>query len=41
MAVEGVKYIMTDTVEGGQLEKMKDELLLILAEQINVQPQWL
>jgi hypothetical protein len=29
---------MTDTVEGGQLEKMKDELLRILAEQVIVQP---
>ncbi len=41
MAVEGVKYIMTDTVEGAQLERMKDELLRTLAAQVHVQPQWL
>lgn len=41
MAVEGVRYIMTDSVEGGKLSAMRDELMKYLQEQISVEEEWI
>lgn len=41
MAIEGIKYLMTDNVEGRKLEDMKEELLEYLRKQIEVRGEWM
>ena len=37
LAIEGVKFIMTDNIEANKLEGMKDELISFLKSQITVE----
>lgn len=40
LAIEGIKYIMTDNIEGSKLEDMKEELLHCLQGQVEVKREW-
>jgi len=41
LAIEGIRYIMTDNIEGSKLEGMRNELLHCLTRQVAVSRQWI
>ena len=41
LAIEGIRYIMTDNIDGSKLEGMRNELLHCLTHQVTVTKHWL
>jgi hypothetical protein len=41
LAIEGLNYAMTDSIQGSQLALMKQELLNFLQQQVALNPEWI